>query len=228
MPNCLACHSSFASTYSWNELHLLEREKRLCFRCESSLVRITGPICTACGRSMQQDGICSDCLAWNGTEQAGLLTKNRSVFIYNDKMKEIMNQFKFRGDIEVIKAFQQDLVAAFKREFKHVNYIVPIPLSTERLYERGFNQAEVIANLLGTTTTILLAKAYQEKQSKKSKAERKKERNPFSFVGSDEVIGKHVLLVDDLYTTGTTLRNVSKVLIEAGVASCSSLTLVRS
>jgi competence protein ComFC len=176
---------------------------------------------------MSQEGICSDCIAWEETDKKGLLIKNRSIFLYNEKMKSIINQFKFRGDIEVIKAFEQDLISIYKKEFKNVHYIVPIPLSAERLYERGFNQSEVIANLLNRSITNLLVKAHQEKQSKKSKMERQRERNPFSFVGSVDIKDKHILLVDDIYTTGTTLRNVAEVLVDKGAACCSSLTLVR-
>lgn len=226
MPKCAVCHTDFALAHSWNHLFLLIEEKRLCFRCEKSLVEISGAICKVCGRRLEKEGVCSDCKAWES--QKKVLVKNRSIYIYNEGMKEVMNQFKFRGDIEVIHAFASEVKALFQKEFSDVDDIVPVPLSMERLYERGFNQSEAIASLIGRNVSNLLVKAHQEKQSKKGKFERIKEQNPFSYVGSRTIKGKKILLIDDIYTTGTTLRNCAAVLLEAGAESCSSFTLVRS
>lgn len=224
---CLVCHSTIVSSHSWKDLLLLN-EKKLCYRCEKTLVKISGPICVVCGRPMDEEGTCSDCLTWETSDKKEVLLKNRSVFHYNEGMKEIMNQFKFRGDIEAIHAFAIELKALYKKEFSNCDYIVPIPLSMERLYERGFNQSELIAKLLDKPLKILLAKSHQEKQSKKGRSERLKERNSFSILSSKCIKGKHILLVDDIYTTGTTIRNCAELLIETGASSCSSITLARS
>lgn len=227
MPICLVCHSTIVSSQSWKDLLLLN-EKKLCYRCEKSLIKISGPICLVCGRPMDEEGTCSDCLTWETSDKKEVLTKSRSAFQYNDGMKEMMNQFKFRGDIEVIQAFANEFKALYKKEFSICDYIVPIPLSMERLYERGFNQSELIAKLLDKPFKNFLVKSHQEKQSKKGRTERLKERNSFSILDSKSIKGKHILLVDDIYTTGTTIRNCAQLLMNAGAASCSSLTLARS
>ncbi|MBM6619049.1 ComF family protein [Bacillus suaedaesalsae] len=228
MPSCLVCHSAFEPSHSWHDVLLLKEKNNLCYRCENSLAKIIGPICVICGRSMDEEMTCADCLAWESSEKKGFLIKNRSVFHYNDHMKDIMNQFKFRGDIEVIQAFSSDFNGLYKKEFIKTDVIVPIPLSMERLYERGFNQAEAIASVLQRPLTNILLKSHQEKQSKKGKLHRLKEQNSFSIYGDSCIRGKHILLVDDIYTTGTTLRNCAAVLLSAGACSCSSLTLIRS
>ncbi|KAA0548327.1 ComF family protein [Bacillus sp. BGMRC 2118] len=228
MPNCLVCHTQFEQSQSWHEVLLLKENKRLCYRCEKLLSPISAPICTICGRQMDEEGTCSDCLEWESSDKKGLLVKNRSVFHYNDHMKDIMNQFKFRGDIVVIQAFASDIRELCKKEYSHTTMIIPIPLSMERQYERGFNQSEAIGSLLQKPLSNILLKSHQEKQSKKGKVQRLKEQNPFSLKEGSTVQSEHILLLDDLYTTGTTLRNCASILIGAGALSCSSLTLVRS
>ncbi len=103
--------------------------------------------------------------------------------------------------------------------------IVPIPLSDERLYERAFNQAEVIAKWIQPEIDLILRREHREKQSKKSRHERITSKNPFILT---KTINKPVLLVDDIYTTGTTLRHASTMLKKHGCPRVDAFTLIRS
>jgi competence protein ComFC len=159
-----------------------------------------------------------------------ILHKNISVFEYNDAVKEVLATFKFRGDAALVNVFKKDFLGIFKNQISPLNidYAVPIPLSKERLYERGFNQAKLLADFLPIPQLEVLKRTHHEKQSKKSRLERLTASNVFSLTESSKIDNRSFLLIDDIYTTGSTLRHAAKLLIQNGAASVSSLTLIRS
>lgn len=189
-----------------------------------------------CGRpfaglepSHRQGRLCMDCVRWQEDDEwKDVLTKNRSVYMYNEWMKEVVAIWKFRGDYAMAEAFQEEFRREFYRHFDHTFLIVPIPLSAERLYERGFNQAKALAELLALPIHDILTRHHLEKQSKKSRRERLRTENVFQFSGKMPLQDKHIVLIDDIYTTGTTLRHAAKVLRQAGAIDVSSFTLIRS
>lgn len=107
--------------------------------------------------------------------------------------------------------------------------IVPVPLSEERLLERCYNQSLLLAQLLGDTAAeALIRKVNEPKQSKKRRHERLElKENPFQIAEPfrKQLAGRHVLLIDDIYTTGATLRLAAQALQPAGPKSIASLTL---
>ncbi|WP_294749508.1 ComF family protein [uncultured Exiguobacterium sp.] len=105
-------------------------------------------------------------------------------------------------------------------------WIVPIPLSENRLSERKFNQAEEIARRMNGKVISALKRDEGAAQSSKSRKERLNRTNPFHV--TKEVSGKRILLVDDVYTTGITLRQAMVRLKEAGASEISAVTLFRS
>ncbi|AMX82294.1 phosphoribosyltransferase [Geobacillus subterraneus] len=229
--NCLLCHSPYNPIASWRQLLFLEDVDVLCPRCRSSFLFIDGRLCETCGRPLDEaaSSPCTDCLRWQEDEQwGGVAVKNRSVYVYNDWMKEVVALWKFRGDYAIVNAFRRPFVRAFHRSFGREWHIVPIPLSPERLYERGFNQAEALARLLPFPSFPWLARKHSEKQSKKSRRERLETDNPFFLSAHPPINGKRIVLVDDIYTTGITVRHAARVLLEAGAAEVGALTLVRA
>jgi competence protein ComFC len=233
--NCLICHTPYNPMVSWRHLLTLKEEDCLCSKCRNAFMRINGEICDICGRpfaglepSHRQGRLCTDCVRWQEDDEwKDVLTKNRSVYMYNEWMKEVVALWKFRGDYAMVKAFQEEFRREFYRHFDHTFLIVPIPLSAERLYERGFNQAKALAELLNLPIHDLLTRHHLEKQSKKSRRERLRTENVFQLSGKTSLQDKHIVLIDDIYTTGTTLRHAAKVLLKAGAASVSSFTLAR-
>jgi len=164
---------------------------------------------------------------WEEKEKNESLQFNYSIFTYNPFMKEVIAKWKYRGDYYLGYIFENYLMEAFKENFsflKKNGFVVPIPLSEERLLERGFNQAKMIADFLPIETKEILTRLHGEKQSKKSRMERIISKNPFFIT---ESINKPVLLVDDIYTTGTTLRHAARLLKKHGCPNVYALTLVR-
>jgi competence protein ComFC len=233
---CLFCHVSYTDMWSWASLLGLASVPLLCQPCEGKLTLIQGDICRICGRSFslfpeeyRQGDCCYDCIRWEEDEEwAGVLQQNRSLYVYNDFLKEMIAKMKYRGDVELMKAFYPLGRSSFKNIYRS-SLLVPIPLSEERHYERGFNQGEILAKgLKNNMSLVLIRKTHEEKQSKKKREDRiKQKENPFEVTHLQNITGKSITLIDDVYTTGSTLRYAAKVLLEAGAKSISSITLGR-
>lgn len=233
--HCLLCDERILETVSRCTFFIKFRRTYICDRCEWKLSYIIGEICKECGRplelvpvSFQEDGICMDCIRWMNEERYRPF-KNRSLYMYDEEMKGILAQFKFRGDAELVHMFYQPFRSLFQKYFTHVSAVIAVPLSREREYERGFNQAELLAACLpiGVSNTSL-SRIETEKQSKKTRKERVSGSNPFYFQGEEMFHGHHILLIDDVYTTGITVRQIGSLLYERGAREVSSLTLCRS
>jgi competence protein ComFC len=214
----------------------INHDPLLCKACNGKLELIKGEICRICGRSFslfpeqyRQGDCCNDCIRWEEDDEwSGILVKNHALYVYNDFLKEVIAKLKYRGDAEIIKAFHPPMKRLVKKyDSKHI--VVPIPLSKERNYERGFNQAELLAREISSNVQLLLKRStHEQKQSKKNRQERMKKReNPFEIEETTIIKGVNILLVDDIYTTGSTLRYAAKALINAGARSVSSLTIGR-
>ncbi|AZB44543.1 ComF family protein [Bacillus sp. FJAT-42376] len=224
---CILCHSKMLEQVTWGMLLGTDPDPVACGPCSEKLSKIAGPVCTKCGRPMESEALCRDCVRWeeNG-EYKGLFTRNRSIYSYTDSVKEIMNLFKFRGDAELIRLFEQDIREASKKISRKA-ILVPIPLSEERLMERGFNQAELISAKIRRPILHPLIRLTSEKQSKKSRKERLLGVPLFATNPEVDIQGCDIVIVDDIYTTGNTVYQAAKLLKEAGAAEISSLTLIR-
>jgi competence protein ComFC len=230
---CLICHEIILNPIGWSAIFSEEKEQFLCKTCEMRFEKIEGETCQICGRMLcyldegfRQGKLCNDCIRWEEDEQwSGYLEANHSIFLYNDFLKEVLAKYKFRGDYVLAKIFVVYL-KVFMQKIKP-DLLVPIPLSEERLYERGFNQAEALILESGFTSTRLLSRIHSEKQSKKSRMERIHIPQVFQVNPQVELKGKAILLIDDIYTTGSTLRHAAKLLKESGAEKIQSLTLAR-
>jgi competence protein ComFC len=230
---CLYCGEGTISAIGWGNLFSREEEVLLCDQCTKQLVPIEGECCARCSRPFEdlveefrKGDFCYDCVRWE--EQAewnGVLEQNISLYIYNDFLKEVISRYKFRGDYVLSKFFGNEL----KKVMKNLEYdfLVPIPLSETRLYERGFNQAEALIVEAGLGHVYVLNRTHSEKQSKKTRKERVGSDNVFIFSNIEQILGKKVVLVDDVYTTGSTIMHAAKVLKEHGAFSISSITIAR-
>ncbi|WP_162103973.1 MULTISPECIES: double zinc ribbon domain-containing protein [Bacillus] len=227
---CLLCDSQMSQPVTWRALFLLKPDEKVCHSCRSKLKKITGHVCIQCGRPQPVSSVCKDCEAWKSrVSHRLLLRQNRSVYTYNDIMKETLSRFKFRGDAEIINVFKSDFSSAFSKVYPDKHFVlVPIPLSKERKEERGFNQAQLLAECLDRPICQPLIRLNNEKQSKKKKTERLLSASIFD-TKNKSVEGMDIILIDDLYTTGATLHFAARCLLEKGkAASVASFTLIRS
>ncbi|WP_203363296.1 ComF family protein [Bacillus sp. REN10] len=233
MSRCLLCHEETMLHLNWRQFLLIEQAAELCDTCRSAFVRIEGERCQMCSRPLNEledaykkNGWCQDCLRWEEDPHfQGVLEKNISLFMYNEAMKEWVARFKYRGDYVLARSFAADI----RRVVEKLDYdqATVIPLSDERLHERGFNQAKALATEAGVDVTEMLRRVHTEKQSKKSRSQRMNSKQVFHLHEKNDCQNKKILIFDDIYTTGSTLRQAAKLLKEAGAKEVCSFTLVR-
>ena len=218
---CLLCGQTMKTVLTFSSLLLLRNDiSCLCSDCDSTFERIGEEYCPNCmktGLSIK----CQDCQFWC---KEGIEVSHRAIFIYNQAMKDFFSRYKFDGDFLLRKAFASVLSEELKK-YKGYQFVV-IPLSPERLLERGFNQVEGLVEAAGFSYLDLIEKREQRASSSKSRSERLETELPF-FVKSGITIPKKILLIDDIYTTGTTINRVKKLLEEAGAEDVKTLSLVR-
>lgn len=230
---CLFCGKPLTQSFGWVQLFSREEQVFHCHDCEDQLQEIAGETCVVCNRPFAQvkkqyrhGELCYDCVRWEKDEVwRGVLKENHSIYVYNEFLTEVLAKYKFRGDYIISMAFKHKLQE--KLTTLQYDCIVPIPLSEERLYERGFNQAVALIEATGQPYEQVLTRIHSEKQSKKSRHDRIQQAQVFSISHPSVVKQKNILLIDDIYTTGSTIRHAAKILKTNGAATVTSLTLAR-
>lgn len=218
MKTCLLCDSnterdSWRSFFGWDS-------SPLCEKCLGALQLIEGNRCPECSRPMAESRVCRDCVAW----EKSLFKSNFSIYIYNEAMQSLIARFKYRGDYILASVFAGHIQKAARKA--QCDVICAVPLSPSRLTERRFNQSEAIIEQAGLSHVPLIARRESGKQSKKTRAERVETEQTFYPINS--AAGKSVLLIDDIYTTGATIRLAADALKKAGATSVKSVTIARS
>lgn len=154
-------------------------------------------------------------------------------FVKGGSVQRIMHKFKYRGYREVGRHLGQRFGADLAlTPFSKVNAIVPVPLHKKKLKKRGYNQSEELAQGLSKSlekpviTNILMRSINTDTQTKKSKFDRwRNVSNIFSVRDHETFAGKHVLLVDDVVTTGSTLEAAAAEVLKCKDAKVSVATL---
>ena len=206
--SCLICSSSFLESASWKRLFMLKQPEVICEKCRSKFEK-------AKEKEHERD--------WIGTTYEGTLDSLNSYYEYNEWMKQVYQQYKFQYDVELSKIFATDLHPLQKNQD---NIIVPIPLHPDMLKDRTFSQVDELLIAANVPFVHALTKMKNSSQVKKSKKERMESEINFSVcVGVEK---RSIILVDDLYTTGTTLRQAAFVLKKAGAEQVHAITLIRA
>ena len=218
---CLLCGQTMKVVLTFSSLLLLKNDDScLCSDCDSTFERIGEEYCPNCMKKGLSTK-CQDCQFWC---KEGIEVSHRAIFIYNQAMKDFFSRYKFDGDFLLRKVFASVLSEELKK-YKGYQFVV-IPLSPERLLDRGFNQVEGLVDAAGFKYLDLLDKREERASSSKSRSERLATELPF-FIKSGVSISKKILLIDDIYTTGTTINRVKKLLEEAGAEDVKTFSLVR-
>jgi competence protein ComFC len=208
----------------------------LCDQCETKAVRIVAPFCEKCSEPFEGaiTGVftCANCAHRRIYFDAAVAAyRGRGI------VREVIHEFKYGRQIQLRYLVASWLHAAlddgrlFGRQF---DLIIPVPLHPTRQRERGFNQATLLAELLGAQTSIpvkpLLERTrYTTTQTALDRSERMENlHNAFRLRKNADVRGLCVLLVDDVLTTGSTLNECARVLKRAGAFSVHAATAARA
>ncbi|WP_422123778.1 ComF family protein [Planococcus sp. X10-3] len=217
--NCYLCGNRLESNPSWRDLFLGDKPDTICKGCRTSFeAAVAG--CRICGASGAE--LCSECSHWETTEFGGAIDFGKTLYGYNAAMKEYLHQFKFLQDVILAEVFADELAVAVK---KTKAVVVPIPMNPSKLKVRTFAQVDSILQAGGVEFFHLLHKN-EEVQGEKTREERLATRGLFSLNGNP--VPKKIVLVDDMYTTGTTLRLAAKLLKEGGAEEVGFIALIRA
>ena len=219
--NCLLCGQSKKSDLTFSPPLLFKNEHNyLCSACDSTFEKIGEDHCPNCMKRGLST-TCQDCELWC---EDGIQVDHKAIFTYNQAMKDFFSQYKFDGDFLLRKVFTPVLADELK---KYGDYeFVLIPLSPERLLERGFNQVEGLVEAAGFSFQDLLGKREEKASSSKNRSERLATEIPF-YIKTEAPLPKKILVIDDIYTTGATINRVKRLFEEAGVLEVKTFSLVR-
>jgi competence protein ComFC len=199
----------------------------LCASCLEHLPVIGETICQRCGRDlgMQCTGgdVCTDCTT---AAEAESLQANRALLRYNQWGKDLLSRFKYRGDERLAEFYASVLLLAYYRYYGRERFqlVTYVPLHETRLAERGFNQVEILAGRVGRSIGVpvysLLARTRRTaKLSRQGGRAARLESVEDAFtprldpaLRPTRGVGKPILLIDDIYTTGSTLRSCAATL----------------
>lgn len=203
----------------------------LCTDCNGTLAVIESPMCTVCGQPFKgpegSDHVCGQCLV-----HPPPFDKARSMFYYRDAARTLIHLIKFRGDGYALKALAAESRKHLSEMLVGIGMVVPVPLYPVRLRTRGFNQclrlAEAVFPESTISTNLLIRKHDTLPQTGLSLKERQKNvSGAFESSGVPEDV-ENILLLDDVYTTGSTVKACSRVLKKAGIKRVQVLTFART
>jgi len=137
-----------------------------------------------------------------------------SPFLYEMEIRDLIEKFKYQRQRAVVKFFKNYIVNLLDENY---DFIVPVPLHPLKEKERGFNQSLLIAELIKEELQVpivtegIIRTKYTKTQTKLSRKEREENvKNAFNIKSVKRFIGKKLLIVDDVYTTGSTVRSLAK------------------
>jgi len=179
-----------------------------------------------------EDHLCGECIT---SKQYFSLA--RAVGIYDKVLLEAIHRFKYNRNMTNGKALGK-LMASHEFPLfdpRRYDLIIPVPLHPKRLRQRGFNQSVILAKEIAKKYTLELAlnflrrKIYTIPQFNLGRTERSSNvKGAFSVIRQDRIDGRSIILIDDIFTTGNTVQECAKVLLEAGAKEVAVLTLARA
>lgn len=205
-----------------------------CRGCHRALPVIRGPRCELCSMPFPGGTDAFSCRNCKGAEFAFGFSVSR--YRAEGAIRELIHRFKYGRAMHLARPLGQLLARSLhdpRIDPSQIEAMVPVPLHPVRQRERGFNQAELIAReaggLRGFRVLRLLRRVrHTTTQTRFSRAARMRNlRGAFDLVQNASVKGKRFLLVDDVFTTGSTLHQCARVLVRAGAREVDAVTLAR-
>ncbi|MBU1179626.1 ComF family protein, partial [Patescibacteria group bacterium] len=214
--NCLNCHKEGV----W-----------LCESCKDSLFFIDARFCPFCGELTEMFSVCKRC------QEKTKIKKVFPLFKYSDSLiQKIIKSFKYR----YLQDIAEDLAPTIRKfllkyntlvEVKEGTAIIPVPLHWYRKCSRGFNQAEELAEIVGRILNLKIEKDIVIKTKKsKNQANVEFEKRFINLKGAfslQKKAPKNVIIIDDVFTTGSTVGEIAGILTANGTENIQVITLAR-
>lgn len=226
-PRCLGCGGPSGGA-----------DRLVCGRCRSRLAPPPPPLCPRCGFPRLRTGrevgaTCQECVDWTVDLRAA-----RSACLLREPASALVHQLKYRGWHGLGSEMGERMAAVplpsdVRRE---ASLVVPVPTTELRIRERGYNQAEVLARSLAAHSRRTIICALQRGGGTSSQTTLQPAARRANVAGAfrpvpgagRDVVGEHLLLIDDVLTTGATVLECAEALVEAGARCVTVLTFARA
>ncbi len=218
----------------------------------SDFLSILFPKCCLCCDTILvkgEDLVCSSCLYSIPTFQTHEFQDERlskkfygkvmieNVWVYleyapHNKVQKLIYHFKYYNQLKVGEKMMKIYAPKLREKIQDIDLLIPVPIHSKKLKQRGYNQSEILTNTLSnqweipTSSKVLIKIKNTSSQTSKNLFDRWKNQQDVYEVHQEEVLeGKHILLVDDVLTTGATLETCTELLLKKGALKVSILTL---
>jgi len=208
----------------------LQKRKAICFNCNRKMgVVDQSSICEKCGRFCLVDS-CIFCL-----QTPPLFNFGRTVCIYNAESSAIIKAFKYYGNSLCGEFMAQKMTQILQNQFpiEQIDIITAVPMSWLKEYFKGRNHASQLAMKIAKNVgiecdTTILKRRFKFKRQALLNQQQRRENVIGVFTARKNIFGKTVLIIDDTITTGSTLNECTKALLNAGAKSVFVLTFAKS
>jgi ComF family protein len=206
--------------------HLPSNNYIICRHCQEALIQ-KRPCCLHCGLALpKSQPFCGDCL-----KQNHLFTQLHALANYQKPYPSIIKKFKYAKQLINGELLAELLIKSLTRnlsfqQISQIDYLLPVPLHKGKHQERGFNQAQLLAQTVASQLhlPVLVDAVKRHKQTNAQEGlsfqKRKNNlKNAFTLAENqkNKLSGTYIVLIDDVVTTGATVNSLSQVLLAAGV-----------
>lgn len=242
-PRCLVCRR-FSDPASPGRLAAATVNGCFCEVCQAGVKAVESPLCNACGIPFVSrrgtDHLCGDCI--NTPPKFGMA---RAAGVYADSLMQAIYRYKYGGKIELAKPLGRLLLVAFRKFWPPdaIDLVLPVPLNIRKQRQRGFNQSyllirnwpQPVAQISGPGPgfkidhRLLCRIRHTDAQTGLNRVERRRNVKGAFAVGAQSALkDRRILLIDDVYTTGATVSECTRILLKKGAARVDVLTLARA
>lgn len=212
----------------------VESHGNLCGKCWGKFNWISNPKCYKCGYPFPADldlgptPMCPHCASGECD-----LDFIRSACVYDDVSKDIMLPFKHASKLQYQTLMSRAMINCLRNLNLDIDVVIPVPLAYKRLWHRGYNQATLLARPIAKHYNAILdvdsvSRKYRPDMGHKtSKQRRENVHGVFQIVNKESLVGKKILLVDDVMTSGATFYELNRVLRKAGVSAVYAVSFCR-
>lgn len=201
----------------------------ICKSCQGKLVYITTR-CFKCGKELYDERMeyCPDCM-----DTPHKFYRGFPLYVYNDGISKSIYRFKYGNRRRYAKVYGNEMANRLGAEIMKLkpDALIPVPLHKKKLKKRGYNQAKLIADELGKRLCIPVIDDYVVRDKNTTplkllnRSERQNNLKKAFKIGRNDVKLNSIVIVDDIYTTGSTVDEISGILLDAGVKKVSYVSL---
>jgi ComF family protein len=200
----------------------------LCMTCLSGAVRLSGPRCRRCAQPLHRGDLCHWCAA-----SAPGLTRMDAVFQMDGAIRSAVHALKYEGIRAIASVLAAEMAAQPGIRRGNYDLVIPVPLHSRRLRERGYNQSEMLAGHVAEALDVpLSADALRRTANTPRQVDARDEKERArqvanAFAASRQMTGLRALLIDDVCTTGSTLGACASALLEGGAGRADALVVAK-